>query len=159
MSTRRAPVGRPFFRRPFLGLNRLSRRQRLILLVCGVQLPALVALAASGDLWRWLVLVPMGLTVSYLASFRGAFTVMPANRVHLYLGLWPFFAWWAACAMFLVIAPPFLVIGWLTGVRAAVACGVAAGISALMGLASVRRTPRLFERSLAFDQLPAALDG
>src|SRR5262245_25309747 len=133
MSTRRAPVGRPFFRRSFLGLHRLTRRQRLILLVCGVQLPALVSLVILGGVWRWLGLVPIGLTVSYLGSFRGAFTVMPANRMHLYLGLWPFFAWWAACAMFLVIAPPTLVIGWLAGVPAAVACSVAAAGSALVG--------------------------
>src|SRR5690242_1108149 len=116
MSTRRAPVGRPFFRRSFLGLHRLSRRQRLILLVCVVQLPALLALVfTAGPGWRWLALVPVGLTASYLGSFRGAFTVMPANRAHLYLGLWPFFAWWAACAVFLLLAPAFLLVGWLAG--------------------------------------------
>src|SRR5206468_12544304 len=49
--------------------------------------------------------------------------------------------------------------GWLAGWPPAAACGVGGAISLVLGLAAVRRTPRVVEVPLAFDELPAAFDG
>jgi predicted MPP superfamily phosphohydrolase len=130
-------------------------RQRLGWIVVGVQLPATMAMIAAGGWWLLGLLVPVALTATFFSSFASPWSLQPASRAHLFLGLYPFFAWFVATAAFALLLPVALLLApWLPQVWPA-----AIAVSALAGLASIRRSPRVRRVRVEHPALPAALDG
>jgi predicted MPP superfamily phosphohydrolase len=139
---------------------RRARRHRMIAVVALAQVPAVLALAALTGGWGALVALPaLALTVSFLSAYPGPWAIVPRGRVHLYAGLWPFFAWWVAAACFAILAAaiaPFATLFALPWRPVAIAALAIAGV---LGVGAVWRRPRVVRVELAFPDLPAAFDG
>lgn len=138
--------------------RRFSGDHGIALLVIVPQLPAVLTLAALSGRWLIAAVGPALLSAAFFVA-RSGYRFQPRGRLHLYLGLWPFFAWWAACASFLLAAPLALVASLIPGLAVDTALAAAGGLSAAYGLAAVRRTPRITRVTLPFPGLPPALDG
>ncbi len=145
---------------PRLRRRRPSRRRLITLVAVGAQLPALLIVTLASGGWGALGLAPaIALTASFLVALEGPYAINPKNELHLYLGLWPFFAWWTACAAMLPLALVVVPLVKLAGFSLAHGTGVAAGLAAAVGLQAVRRRPRVLERTMTFADLPPELDG
>jgi uncharacterized protein len=138
--------------------KRLSGDFGIAVLVIVPQLPAVVALAALTGRWLLVAAGPALLSAAFFAG-RTGYRFRPRGRLHLYAGLWPFFAWWATCATFLALAPLALLASLIPAVGLIPALATAGALSAAYGLAAVRRTPRITRVALWSPALPAALDG
>ena len=142
-------------------------RIRLVVLAgsIGFQLPALLWLT-SFLAHRAPALVPLpwmaaaALTAPYLAiSVRSPFGDEPKPAWLRYLALWPFFAWWASCVIFVAFGGVALLGATLARVDTALPLAAAFAMSTLSGLWSVRRSPRIVEIDIPVENLPAAFDG
>jgi uncharacterized protein len=140
--------------------HRRSRRRRMVIVITLAQVPAVLALGALTDGWGLLAALPAGaLTATFLDAYPGPWAITPRSRRQLYLGLWPFFAWWVAAASFLVllglIAPVAAVLSlpWRPILASALA------VAGLIGLRSIWRQPRVVRVELEFPDLPAEFDG
>lgn len=145
-----------------MGWPRATRnRWRLIVLsgTCGVQVPAALTLGWLTGSEGLAAGLPAILTLPYLVGLKNPFEERPKSALHLYGGLLPFFAWWAACLAFLLLGP----LAWAGAatldvpLRDALAAGLA--LSAAVGLYGVVREPRTVRRELVLPGWPAALDG
>ena len=135
--------------------TRGTLRQRLVWITAVGQLPAAIAMIVAGGWWPLGILVSLLLTRAFFASFASPWSLEPASRAHLNFGLYPFFAWWVASATFALLIPVAALLGlWLPHVWPA-----AIAASALFGVASIRRTPRVRRVALDYPSLPPALDG
>lgn len=138
--------------------RRLGGDLGIALVVLVPQLPAVLTLAFLSGRWLLAAAVPALLSAAFFAA-RTGYRFRPRGPLHLYVGLWPFFAWWAICASFLLFAPLALLAALMPGVALSTALTAAGAASAAYGLLAVRRTPRLTRVTLAVPDLPAALDG
>lgn len=138
---------------------RLSRKHVRVL-VALVQLPAVFAVAAVAGPLAGLTAASAAVGWSYaaLTSVRGLWSVDPRSKLHLHLGVWPFFAWFTACVAFVLLLPVLLG-SWLLGVPATTAATATLVTAALVGLAAVRRNPMVSRVTLRFDDLPVEFDG
>ena len=127
----------------------------------GVQVPALVCLFIFVPHGLGLLALPVAAALSYalLTAATSPFALQPRSSIHLYLGIWPALAWWAACLTFLVLAPWALIAGWVAQRTSTASLGVVALLSGVAGLRAVWRTPRVRGITLRFAELPAAFDG
>jgi uncharacterized protein len=130
-------------------------QRRIRILAIAGQLPAAAALFVAGGAWPLLLVPAALLTWSFFAAFRTPWSIQPASRAHLRLGVIPFFAWWVACAWFAVLAPAALLGAMLSPAAWPLTAAACVGL----GLASVSRRPRVARVELSFPELPPALDG
>lgn len=126
-----------------------------------VQGPALIALG---------VLVPHGLGLlalvpaallshALLLAASSPFSFQPRSRAHLYLGIWPALVWWAACAVFCLLAPLVLLASWALGWPLTTCMAVAGGLCLVAGVRAIWRTPQVRNVPLRFPDLPQGLEG
>jgi predicted MPP superfamily phosphohydrolase len=138
---------------------KLSRRQIVLSLAFGLQLPALFLIQAIAGWWCIpVVAAAVVLSLSFVRSLDGPYLIQPKSPKHLYLGLWPFFAWWAGCLAAVPLALIIIPVGLLVGHFAWAVIAVLA-VAAVTGLRAVVRTPRVHEVEVAFADLPDELDG
>jgi predicted MPP superfamily phosphohydrolase len=137
---------------------RLSFRARLTLAALVIQIPAVLQVGHLTDQRLLSALGAALLSAGYLA-LGARRPDQPKSRLTMYLVLWPFFAWWAACFLFLLAAPLALGLGWLLRAPAEVVLRWAALAASLGGLLAIRRTPRVRRVELEFADLPAVFDG
>jgi uncharacterized protein len=136
----------------------LLRRGVIPALVIAPQLPAVVALGWISGLPLLGVAPALALSGAFFAA-RGGYRFRARGPLHLYLGLWPFFAWWAACLSFCALAPLALAGGLLAGIAPVTAVAAAGLVASASGLRAIRRTPRVVRLSRWFADLPREFDG
>ncbi len=125
----------------------------------GFQVPALLAIGRlSGSVVLMLVLTALGLAASLITS-RNPWEHRPRSRLELYLVMWPFFAWWAVCAVFLGLGLLALGVAALTAVSLDRALAVAGGLSLVGGLRALSRRPRVCAHTVPIAGLPASFTG
>ena len=141
--------------------RKASFRERVSALVVAAQVPALIAGVVVGGpvVGSAVALVAVALTTAWFAAQKGPYMMVPRSALHLRAGLWPFFAWWLACAVFALLAPPAWAAAALPGVSARLAFGVAGGVAIACGLRGIWRRPRVTRVELRFADLPEAFDG
>jgi uncharacterized protein len=141
--------------------HRSSLRSRVTVAVVGAQVAAVVAAAAVGGLAAGAIvtLVAALLSFAWFAAQQGVHMMVPRGRWHLYLGLWPFFAWWLGCAVFTALGPLALAVAALPWVSSRTAFGAAGVIAGLCGLRGIWRRPRVVRVELGFADLPEAFEG
>ena len=125
----------------------------------GVQVPAVVAI---GYVSRHYGLAAAGaalLSLPALTAIRRGHGQWHRSRWELYLGLWPFFAWWAICLAFLLFAPLAVAIATLSPVTLKTALLWAGAAAIVGGLRALRRRPRIIRHDIPVVNLPPALDG
>ncbi|MEO6953067.1 MAG: metallophosphoesterase [Polyangia bacterium] len=144
----------------------LHRIRFLVLLVStGMQLPALVWLSLqaarlSSALAVTPFLVAALITTPFLyLQLHKPFSDEPKPAWLRYLALWPFFTWWATSSMFAVLGSVVYTVTRLAHQGTTTPLGYTLVLSALAGLWSVTRTPRLVELELTLPDLPLAFDG
>lgn len=137
----------------------LRRKGTLPLLAIAPQIPTVAAIGALFGTWLWAIVPPCALTIAFLSARAGRRNIAPRGPIHLYLGLWPFFAWWCACFTFTLLSPIALGLALATPVAATDTLYVALALATIQGLAAVRRTPRVRKQTLWFPDLPPELDG
>lgn len=131
----------------------------------GMQLPALLSLtwlafSHAPRLVPWVWLLAALLTLPYLVlSARSPFSDQPKPAWLRYLGLWPFFAWWASCVLYCVLGGFTYLGARLLHVDPTPPLALSLVLSTLGGLWSVRRTPRIVEVDVPIAGLPAVFDG
>ena len=141
----------------------LHRIRLLVLLVSiGMQVPALVWL--SLQLPRALALVPFVVaalvTTPYLfVQLHQPFSDGPKPGWLRYLVLWPFLGWWSTSSLFAIAGAFVYAVACLAHLNATGPLGITLGFSALAGLWSVKRTPRLVELDVELPDLPPAFEG
>ncbi len=141
----------------------LHRIRLLVLIVSiGMQVPALVWL--SLQLPRALALVPFVVaalvTTPYLfVQLDQPFSDQPKPGWLRYLVLWPFFGWWSTSSLFAIAGTFVYAVTCLAHASATGPLGITLGFSALAGLWSVKRTPRLVELDVELPDLPPAFEG
>jgi predicted MPP superfamily phosphohydrolase len=124
-----------------------------------VQAPALLAIARLTGR-GWVALVMAALTViPSLGVLRNPWEQRRASRWRLYLMMWPFFAWWTVCAIFLVLAPLALLpvaFGRLGFEHALLAAG---GLAVLATARALGRRPKICRHTVAIPGLPPVFAG
>src|SRR5262245_11204392 len=125
--------------------RRNLRRFRALVfgVVGGVQVPGVAALAHLLGNWSLPVAGAALLSLPYLAGLRSPFEDRPKGRLHIYAGLLPFFAWWAACLVFLALGPIALLLGRAAGLPFDRALALGLGASVVAGISAIRTRPRL----------------
>ena len=131
-----------------------------LLIALGVQVPLVLSLGRlTGHVWPFGALGAL-LTAGFLTNLMGPRSIWGApGRWRLYGTLWPFFVWWTVSLLFLLIVPLVLLVARLASVgtpRALLAALVLAVVAAFRTLA---QRPRVQQRDIAIDGLPAAFDG
>jgi predicted MPP superfamily phosphohydrolase len=98
------------------------------------------------------------ISTPYLYGLRQPFDDRPKSTLLIYAH-WPFFAWWAACLAFTLIAPLIALAALALGASTGSAM-LATGLFALaIGVGSVIQRPRIAQHEITITDLPAALDG
>ncbi len=124
-----------------------------------MQLPALgVALLLGPILGATLLAIAALLTYRAVPLIHSLWRVQPRSRTELATVLMPFFAWWTACAVFLVLVVPALLLV-LLGVSSEPVFLTVGGVSLAAGLRSVLRRPRVMHVPVPYPGLPPELVG
>ena len=128
-------------------------------LAVGVQLPALLAIARlSGHAWVSLIAAALTVVPS-LKIIRNPWEQRHASRWHLNLVMWPFFAWWTICAIFLLLAPLALLAAATTRLGLDRGLVLAGGLATLLGLRALSRRPWICRQTVAIAGLPSVFAG
>lgn len=135
----------------------LGTRAALPSLVIGPQIVPVGILGYLANSWLLAALPAVAGSASMFVALRGR-RIEPRSRGHLYLGLWPFFAWWSACLVLTAIAPLAVIAAALSG-RPEIWLGGAAAVAAGFGVAAIVRSPRITRVRVAHPDLPPELDG
>jgi uncharacterized protein len=135
----------------------LTSRAAVPILIVGPQLVPIAAIGYATDTWTLGLVPAAALTAAFFRGLRGP-RVEPRSRAHLYLGLWPFFAWWATCVVLSAIVPVAAIVGIVAGAPR-LALVIALGMGLAAGVAAIVRTPRVTRVELTFADLPPAFDG
>jgi predicted MPP superfamily phosphohydrolase len=126
----------------------------------GVQVPALLALVRVTGHAALPLALAAALSFPFVARLlRNPWEHRPSSRLHLYVGMWPFYVWWTVCLVFLVLGPAALVVSSSGAVSFDAALAGALGASAACGAWALRRTPRITRRHVAIAGLPRELEG
>lgn len=125
----------------------------------GLQLPALAALAPLVRHPSALYLLAALISAPFLLTVRTIWDQRPRSRLHLYLGLWPFFAWWTFCLVMTVYAPLALLVTAIAKVPYQRSGTIAAAAAALSALFTLRRRPRVRRIDVPLKNLPVGFDG
>jgi predicted MPP superfamily phosphohydrolase len=126
---------------------------------CGLQVPALAALGHVTGHPGWVVLAAALLTAPFLSGLGNPWELRPRSRLHLYGLLWPFFAWWSICVVFLLLAVLALPLAALAIVTLKQALTAALVLALLGGLRALSRRPRIIRQEIPIADLPRAFDG
>jgi uncharacterized protein len=126
-------------------------------LIVGPQFVPIAALGYATGSWTAGLVPATALTAAFFGARRGM-RLEPSSRAHLYLGLWPFFAWWSACVVLTALAPVAALAGFAAGAPR-LAFAIAGAIALVAGLLAIVRTPRVTRIDLFFADLPPAFDG
>jgi predicted MPP superfamily phosphohydrolase len=129
------------------------------LLGCGVQVPALAALGHLTGHPSWVVLGAALLTAPFLSGLGNPWELRPRSRLHLYGVMWPFFAWWSICVVFIALTPLALPMAALEMVTLKQTLIAALALAVLGGLRALSRRPRIVRQKIPVADLPAAFDG
>jgi predicted MPP superfamily phosphohydrolase len=129
------------------------------LLGCGVQAPALAALVYLTGHTGLVVLGAALLTAPFLSGLGNPWELRPRSALHLYGLLWPFFAWWTICAVFIGLAVLALPVAALAIVTLKQALTAALGLALLGGLRALSRRPRIIRQEIPVAGLPPAFEG
>jgi predicted MPP superfamily phosphohydrolase len=130
-----------------------------------VQLPALLTIERlSGQ--TWLPVVMALLTVMpALAVLRNPWEQRHVSHLRMNLVMWPFFAWWTMCAMFLLVTPlaflvrlalPAAAVRVVTVDRMLMGCGI---LAILLGARALGRRPQIRRLTVAIEGLPSVFAG
>jgi predicted MPP superfamily phosphohydrolase len=136
-----------------------------------VELPALLTIAhLTGQ--RWLaVVIALWTVLPSRTVLRNPWEQRQASPLQMYFLLWPFFAWWTMCAIFLVLAPLALllrrVLAALPGLPPAVGQALtfdrallgAGAVAVLLGLRALGRRPKIRRHTIAIAGLPSVFAG
>ena len=144
----------------------LHRIRLLVVAVSTVfQLPALALLSRYGRrLGTFGALLPYALAVAItlphlVVMLKKPFVDQPKPAWLRRLFLRPFFMWWSTSALFLVLGTVTASVAWATQRDGSTAAALALGLSAIGGLWSVARGPRLIELDVDVPGLSAQFDG
>jgi uncharacterized protein len=125
----------------------------------GMQIPALLAI---GRLTRSPALA-VGLAVATFAASlvvtRNPWEHRPRSQWELYLLMWPFFGWWAICAIFAGLCPIALALAAATPLPVDQTLAGAGALAVVGGLRALGRGPRVCEHRIPIAGLPAAFEG
>jgi len=104
------------------------------------------------------------LTIPFVwSTLRNPFQHQVKSRARLLLTQWPFYVWWTICLTHFLFAPAALLVAALSPASFPVslnqALGVAGAVSVVVGLAALRRTPRIVAQRIAIVDLPPELEG
>jgi predicted MPP superfamily phosphohydrolase len=143
---------------------KFPRRWRHFAVVVGlgaiVQVPALIALGRVTGHPGWVLLAATLVTIPFLAGLGNPWELRPRSALHLYGLLWPFFAWWTVCVVFLALLPLALLVAGVshqvTLDRALLGAGVLAAVG---GLRALSRRPRIHRLESPVVGLPPAFTG
>ena len=139
---------------------RVSNRTGILFLVAVVQAP-LVAAAAFWGVWPALaagigVLVSLPVTRQLL---RSPWDHRPRSTAHKFLVMWPFYAWWTLCLIFLFTAFPLLAVAAVSPLTAADALMGAFACALVGAFRALRARPRVVKKRLVLPHLSRAFDG
>jgi len=131
-----------------------------LLVAVGVQLPLVWGLGRVTGHPRAVAAGAAALTASFLVALLGRRQMWRApGWARLYLVLWPFFLWWMAGLLFLMLLPLALALGALGGLPTDAVLAGAAALAALGTALAARQRPRLRARDVQIPGLPPAFDG
>jgi uncharacterized protein len=131
----------------------------VLALAVGVPLPACLTLARLTGRPLIVAAAAALLTIPFLIDLRSLWEHRPRSRAHLYLVMWPFFAWWAIGLVFLGLVPLGLLVAALTPVSLDTALAVTGVAAVAGGLRALGRRPRICEHTIAIPGLPAPFTG
>ena len=140
------------------------RRGRFVLLALvialGVQVPLVLSLGhLTGHAWPFGALGAL-LTAGFLSNLLGPRSIWGApGPWRLYGTLWPFFMWWTASLLFLLIVPLALLVARLFSITTDHALLGALGLAVVAAIRSLGQRPRVQERDIPIEGLPPAFDG
>ncbi|HEY7955258.1 MAG TPA: metallophosphoesterase [Polyangia bacterium] len=140
--------------------RRNLRRFRIIVLavVVAVEAPGVALLAhLLGNSALAIVLAAL-VSTPYLLGLRDPFDDPPKSVWLRYFGLWPFFAWWTGCLVFLFLAPIAIAIAAIGGWPIYTALFVAGAAALVSGVRATYREPRVRKIEVAIAGLPRAFD-
>jgi len=143
------------------GPRRRGRFVALALLIAlGVQVPLVVSLGRlTGHAWPFGVL-GVALTAGFLSNLLGPRSIWGApGRWRLYGTLWPFFIWWTVSLLFMLIVPLALLASRLVSISTDHALLGTLALAVVAAFRTLAQRPRVQERDIAIDGLPAAFDG
>jgi predicted MPP superfamily phosphohydrolase len=129
------------------------------LLGCAVQVPALAALGHLTGHPAWVVLGAALLTAPFLSGLGNPWELRPRSRLHLYGVMWPFFAWWTICVVFIGTGLLALPVAALAAVTLDQGLVAALALAVLGGLRALSRRPRIVRQQIPVANLPTAFDG
>ena len=127
-------------------------RVLIVAIVTLFQLPAVVWLCLRTH-HAWPLAAATALSLPYLWQLR-SFWSADGKKLPMYLAL----AWWASCVVFTFLIP-FALLASLLGAPAGTPYVAAAILSLLSGLSALKTAPRVREKVVPIEGLPAALDG
>jgi predicted MPP superfamily phosphohydrolase len=139
--------------------NVVRFRLMVLFVVTLAELPLVATVAHLASSWLFAVALAAVVTTPFLVGLRSPFEDRPKSPLYLYLGLWPFFAWWASGLVLAVLAPLALGLAWALKLSPAGALGGALAVALLVGVRSTLGRPRLVERDVSIPGLPFELDG
>lgn len=128
-------------------------------LAVGLQVPALVALSYLTGRPELVLPVALLLAAPFLATLRNPWDQRPRSNVHLYLVLWPFFAWWTMCVVFTGLLPLALLASALTPLTLKAALLGAGALSIVGALRALSRRPRVSVHRIGVAGLPPEFEG
>jgi predicted MPP superfamily phosphohydrolase len=128
--------------------------------VAGVPVPLVAALAwLIGHLWP-VVVAAGALSAVFFAGLVDRRSMWSAPRpARLYLVIWPFFVWWTASLLFLLLAPFAMGAIWLFHVPTKLALLAALAVTAGGVMLAFRQRPTVRARDVYVAGLPPAFDG
>jgi predicted MPP superfamily phosphohydrolase len=125
----------------------------------GVQVPGVLAAGYLSGSYQAMVAGAFVITLPFLLGLRNHSDDRPKSWARLYLGLWPFFAWWTVCLVFWFLAPLGLAVAALTPVTLAQALAVSGAVAILVALNALRRRPQIREHTIPIAGLPPPFEG
>ncbi len=137
--------------------SRLRFWTLVVTVTLGAQLPAAWALGtATGARWLSFAL-PLALSLPYFLGLRNPFHERVALGMRAVL--FPFFAWWVGCLVFVLLWPLCAAASGLGLVETRLATLATLGVCIAAGVRAGVREPRIVRRRLVLPGWPAALDG
>ena len=131
-----------------------------VLIALGVQVPLVLSLGhLTGHAWPFGALGVL-LTAGFLSNVLGPRSIWGApGRWRLYGSLWPFFIWWTVSLLFLLLVPFVLLVSLALSITTSHALLATLGLSVLAALCTLAQRPRVQERDIPVEGLPAAFEG
>jgi predicted MPP superfamily phosphohydrolase len=139
--------------------SRKRFRAMVVTVVAAVQIPGVATVAHLCHSWPLAVGGATLVSTPYLLGLRHPFEDRPKSALSIYLGLWPFFAWWSSCLAFAALVLPALAVAAFWPARLDGALAAAGALALFAGVGSTWRRPRLIAREVSIAGLPQPLDG